>query len=153
MGREGGGLRSGTLSPALCAGFGAAAALAARELEAHARHADALWDRLLGALEVPHILNGATDRRWRGNLNISFPDVAGDRLMSAVLREVALSAGSACASQSGRPSHVLAALGLPDALARATLRIGWGKFTTAGEIDRAAAVINDAVRNATRRAT
>ena len=147
-GQEGGGLRSGTLSPALCAGFGTAAALAGAELAAHADHVAMLWDRLLAGLDVPHVVNGSEDRRWRGNLNVSFPGADGGRLMRAVLREVALSAGSACASASGRPSHVLAALGLPGAFARATLRIGWGKFTTAEEIDRAAAVISAAARGA-----
>lgn len=147
-GQEGNGLRPGTLAPALCAGFGEAARLAAYEIEAHAAHAGALWERMLGGLDVPYIVNGSTVHRWRGNLNVSFPGVAGDRLMSAVLREVALSAGSACASASGRPSHVLAALGVPDALARATLRIGWGKMTTADEVDRAAEVIDAAVRKA-----
>ena len=147
-GQEGDGLRSGTLAPALCAGFGKAAVLAAAEIDGHAHHVAALWDRMTGQLDMPCAINGSTEHRWRGNLNVSFPGASGDRLMSAVLREVALSAGSACASASGRPSHVLAALGLPDALARATLRIGWGMITTADEIDRAAAAINEAARRA-----
>ncbi len=147
-GQEGDGLRSGTLSPALCAGFGEAARLAAGEIDAHAAHVESMWTRMLAALDVPHVVNGSTEHRWRGNLNVSFPGVTGDRLMSAVLREVALSAGSACASATGRPSHVLAALGVPDSLARATLRIGWGMMTTADEIDRAAEAINAAARAA-----
>lgn len=147
-GQEGNGLRSGTLSPALCAGFGEAARLAAGEIAASVAHAGALWQRMLAGLSVPHAINGSPDDRWRGNLNVSFTGADGGRLMSAVLREVALSAGSACASASGRPSHVLAALGVPDALARATLRIGWGMMTTADEIDRAAAVISDAAHKA-----
>jgi cysteine desulfurase len=151
-GQEGRGLRSGTLSPALCAGFGKAAELAMEALPAQAAHVGTLWDRMLGGLDVEHAINGSTAARWRGNLNVSFPGTDGGRLMAAVLREVALSSGAACASASGKPSHVLAALDLPDALARATLRIGWGLPTTPEEIDRAAGVITTAAKAARRRA-
>ena len=145
-GQEGGGLRSGTLSPALCAGFGAAAKVAQGVMADDAAHAATLWDRMLGQLEVPVRINGSQSERWRGNLNVSFPGIDGARLLSDVLREVALSSGAACASAKGKPSHVLAALGLPEPLARATLRIGWGRYSTIDEIDRAAAAINRALR-------
>jgi cysteine desulfurase len=46
------------------------------------------------------------------------------------LRDIAFSAGSACASGSGRPSHVLRAIGLSDAEARASIRIGFGRYTS-----------------------
>jgi cysteine desulfurase len=145
-GQEGGGLRSGTLSPMLCAGLGAAADVAAENMGGDADHARRLWDRALAAIEVPHRVNGSVTERWHGNLNVAFPGVDGARLLSD-LRGVAVSSGAACASAKGRPSHVLAALGLPDALAKASLRIGWGRFTTAEEIDRAMAMINTAVRS------
>ena len=145
-GQEGGGLRSGTLSPALCAGFGAAAKVAQGVMADDAAHAATLWDRMLGQLEVPFQINGSQSERWRGNLNVSFPGIDGARLLSDVLREVALSSGAACASAKGKASHVLAALGLPEPLARATLRIGWGRYSTIDEIDRAAAAINRALR-------
>ncbi|MFC3713783.1 cysteine desulfurase family protein [Sphingoaurantiacus capsulatus] len=144
-GQEGGGLRSGTLAPMLCVGFGKAAEVAAARLDADAAHVRELWDRALAALDVPYSLNGSATARWHGNLNLCFPSVDGARLL-ADLRGLAVSAGAACASAKGKPSHVLAALGLPDALAKASLRIGWGRFTTADEIDRAMAMINDAVR-------
>lgn len=151
-GQEGRGLRSGTLAPALCAGFGKAAELAASSLEHQAAHVRALRDRLIRRLEPGYRINGSVEQRWAGNLNISFEGVDGGRLLAAVLRQVALSSGAACASASGKPSHVLAALGVPDALARATLRIGWGLPTTAEEIDRAADAINAAARAARRKA-
>jgi cysteine desulfurase len=144
-GQEGNGLRSGTLAPMLCVGLGKAAEIAAAQMAADRQHAEALWTRALAALEKPYRINGSTTARWRGNLNVSFPGVDGARLL-ADLRGLAVSAGAACASAKGKPSHVLAALGLPEALAKASLRIGWGRFTTADEIDRAMAMISAAVR-------
>lgn len=143
-GQEGDGLRSGTLSPALCAGFGAAAALASARMAKDAVHAATLWDRMVAGLP-PHRINGSTTQRWRGNLNVSFEGLDGARLLADVLRSVALSSGSACAAAKGKPSHVLAALGLSDHLARATLRMGWGRETSAADIDTAAAAIRGAV--------
>lgn len=144
-GQEGNGLRSGTLAPMLCVGLGTAAATAQARMVADSDHVEALWARALGELDVEHRINGSTSARWRGNLNVSFPGIDGARLL-ADLRGLAVSAGAACASAKGKPSHVLAALGLPDKLAKATLRIGWGRFTTADEIDRAMAMINVAVQ-------
>ena len=59
-------------------------------------------------------------------------------------RNIAFSAGSACASGSGRPSHVSRALGLTDAQAKSSIRLGFGRYTTAEEIDIAAKAINRA---------
>lgn len=137
--------RSGTLSPALCVGLGQAAAIADARMAADAAHARVLWDRLLGGLDAPFTINGLTDHRWFGTLNLSIAGVDGTRLIAAT-RALAISAGSACASASGRPSHVLAALGLDAATTRASLRIGWGRFTTTAEIDTAAAVLTAAAR-------
>lgn len=133
-------LRSGTQSPALCAGFAAAArrALSRRsENETRCRH---LMQLALGALAAaPHRINGPSPLgpdRWPGNLSVTFLRVDAGRLM-ARLPHLALSSGAACSSGSGRPSHVLAALGLPAAAARQTLRLGWtgdtdpGKFAAA----------------------
>lgn len=150
-GQEGGGARSGTLSPALCVGLGAAAAIARDRMARDAAHVRALWNRLLGRLEHPHAINGSTEARWFGTLNIGFPAVDGGRLLDAV-RGLAISAGSACASGSGRPSHVLAAMGLDDAAARASLRLGWGRFTTDAEIDAAAELLGAALAGLKRRA-
>ena len=139
--------RSGTVPVALAVGLGAAARIAATRMGTDAAHADALWDRALAALApVRHCINGAVAPRWRGNMNVHFPGIDGARLLSDVARHVSLSSGAACASAAGRDSHVLAALGLGRAEARASLRMGWGRFTTAHDIDRALAVIVAAVR-------
>jgi len=134
------GMRSGTLSPALCAGFGAAAKLAAERMEADAMHVSALWDRAASAF-ADWTINGSTAQRYKGNLNIRRDGVDAARLISEC-RSIAFSAGSACASGSGRPSHVLRALGLTDAQAKSSIRLGFGRYTTAEEIDMAADTIN-----------
>ena len=136
------GMRSGTLSPALCAGFGAAAKLAAERMEADAAHVAALWDRAVAAFS-DWTINGSTTERYKGNLNIRRDGVDAARLISEC-RQIAFSAGSACASGSGRPSHVLRAIGLSDAQAKSSIRLGYGRYTTAEDIDIAAGAINRA---------
>ena len=136
------GLRSGTLSPALIAGMGAAAALAAERREADATHVERLWSRAR-ELFAGWTLNGSAEQRWHGNLNIRRDGLDVARLMSDC-RDVMFSAGSACASGSGRPSHVLKAIGLTDAQAKNSIRLGFGRYTTLEEIEQAAAQINAA---------
>ncbi len=150
---EGGGQeapgRSGTLSPALCAGFGAAAQLMAARAREDADHVDGLWQAARGRLGCAWTLNGSAEQRYRGNLNVRRPGVDVARLMSDV-RGVAFSVGSACASGSGRPSHVLRVIGLSDAEARASIRLGFGRYTTQAELMHAIDQINDAAERQTR---
>ena len=141
-GGQEGGLRSGTLSPALCAGFGVAARLMRERADADRSHVEALWG-LARALFADWTLNGSEDCRYHGNINVRRDGIDGARLLSDC-RNVAFSLGSACASGSGRPSHVLRALGLPDGEARGSVRIGFGRYTTLAELGDAAAIINKA---------
>jgi cysteine desulfurase len=132
-GGQEGGLRSGTLSPALCAGFGAAAALAAERFDLDAAHVRALADIALERMPDDWMINGSTTHRYPGNLNIRLDGLDSARLISEV-RGVALSSGSACASGSGRSSHVLAAIGLTEPQARASLRLGFGRYTSKDDL-------------------
>jgi len=125
--------RSGTLSPALCAGFGAAAKVAAVRQEEDAAHVAQLHAAAVARLASSWQRNGSATRRYLGNLNIRRDGLDVARLMSD-LRDIAFSAGSACASGSGRSSHVLRALGLSDAQARSSIRIGFGRMTTEEEL-------------------
>lgn len=143
-GGQEGGLRSGTLSPALIAGMGAAAALAAELTEMDAAHVETLWARAR-ELFSEWTLNGSATQRWHGNLNIRRDGLDVARLMSDC-REVMFSAGSACASGSGRTSHVLKAIGLTDAQAKNSIRLGLGRYTTLAEIEQAAGIINAAAK-------
>ena len=128
--------RSGTLSPALCAGFGAAARLAAERHGIDTLHAQGLFDLASSRLGADWTVNGSVEHRYPGNLNIRRPGLDVARLMSD-LRDLSFSAGSACASGSGRPSHVLRAIGLSDAEARSSLRLGFGRYTTQDELTAA----------------
>lgn len=141
-GGQEGGLRSGTLSPALCVGFGEAARLLAERAEADRAHVERLWT-VARTLMVGWTLNGPLEARYRGNLNLRRDGLDSARLISEV-RQVAVSAGSACASGSGRPSHVLAALGLSERDARASIRLGFGRYTTEEELRAALALIKEA---------
>ncbi|MES3054776.1 cysteine desulfurase family protein [Sphingomonas faeni] len=125
--------RSGTLSPALCAGFGVAAHLMADRKDQDAAHIDRLWSLALDRLGPGWTINGSTDHRYHGNFNIRREGLDVNRLMSD-LRDIAFSAGSACASGSGRSSHVLRAIGLTEAQARASIRLGFGRYTTETEL-------------------
>lgn len=122
------GLRSGTLSPALCVGFGAAAKLAEERQHRDYDHVQKLWSAALHALGKGWIINGSSSHRYHGNLNIRRKGVDGARLI-ADLRDIAFSLGSACASGSGRSSHVLRALGLDYRESRSSLRLGFGRYT------------------------
>jgi len=138
------GLRSGTLNPALCAGFGAAAELAVERMEEDNAHARTLWDRALAHFDG-WTINGSTTLRNHANLNIRRDGLDVSRLMSDC-RDIMFSAGSACASGSGKSSHVLKAIGLSDAQAKNSIRLGFGRYTSLDEIERAAAQINAAAK-------
>jgi len=139
------GLRSGTLSPALCVGLGAAAKLASERFEQDRAHVEELWITAGSSLMTDWVINGSMTERYHGNLNVYWPGVDAARLIGD-LRDIAFSLGSACASGSGRPSHVLRALGLSDRDARSCIRLGFGRYTTAEEIIDAVNRIDAAAR-------
>jgi cysteine desulfurase len=143
------GFRSGTLPVPLVVGLGEAAELAMRERPAEAARLGALRDRLHAGIvarleEVQVRLNGHPTERLPGNLNLSFAGVDGEALMMQ-MRDVAVSSGAACTTANPEPSHVLRAMGLSEDLARASLRFGLGRFTTAEEIDFAIDAVAAAV--------
>ncbi|WP_270936974.1 cysteine desulfurase family protein [Falsiroseomonas oryzae] len=145
------GLRSGTLPAPLIVGLGEACRIAAGEAPLDAGRIAGQRDRFLAALraEVPGLdLNAAGAPRVAGNLSLAFPGgVTAQEIMQAA-PAVCVSTGSACSSAEVEPSHVLKALGLPEARARATLRIGIGRFTSPAEVDLAAAALGAAWRRA-----
>lgn len=137
------GLRSGTLPAPLIVGFGAAARLAAAEMEMESQRIAGLRARLFALLEraIPGLrLNGSWERRVSGNLNLTFPGVSAERLMAAS-PELCVSTGSACSSAAIEPSYVLSAMGLSADEAARTLRIGIGRFTSTADIEFAAAAL------------
>lgn len=139
------GIRSGTLSPALCVGLGRAAKLCAERRQEDMAHITKLAETA-HSLFGDWTVNGSLDQRYAGNLNIRRDGLDVARLMSDV-RGVAFSAGSACASGSGRPSHVLSALGLEPAQIKSSIRLGFGRYNSIEEVEQAAALINQAAEN------
>ena len=131
-GGQEGGLRSGTLSPALCAGFGAAAALAKSRIDTDFQHLSGLA-ALARSILSRWTLNGSDTARWPGNLNLRLEGLNFPRLQSDC-REIAMSAGSACGSGTGAPSRVLSAIGLDPREARNAIRLGFGRYTTRDEV-------------------
>ncbi len=142
------GLRSGTLSPALCAGLGTACKIAKQDMAKDHDHIHNLAKRMkseiLGSLDGVH-LNGSEKQRYPGNLNLIFDGVKGDALIKR-LRNIAFSAGSACSTGRAEPSHVLTAIGLDKAQIEGSIRIGIGRMTMDQEINYAADHIIDAVK-------
>jgi cysteine desulfurase len=140
------GLRSGTLPAPLIVGLGEACRLAGSEMAAEAERVAGLRGGLLDRLRegVPGIrVNGSVQARIAGNLNLTFPRAKASDLMAA-LPDLCVSTGSACSSAAVEPSYVLRAMGVSDAEAERTLRIGIGRFTSAADIDYAAASLSAA---------
>jgi cysteine desulfurase len=140
------GLRSGTLPAPLIVGLGEACRLAGLEMAAEAERVAGLRGGLLDRLRdgVPGIrVNGSVQARIPGNLNLTFPRATASDLLTA-LPDLCVSTGSACSSAAVEPSYVLRAMGLSDAEAERTLRIGIGRFTSAADIDYAAASLSAA---------
>lgn len=140
------GMRSGTLSPALCVGFGKASELAQVEMKRDSEHIKKLYNKLLTGLQkIPHVyVNGSLESRYHGNLNISFEYIEGESLIMGI-KTCAVSSGSACTSESLEPSYVLRALGVDDELAHTSIRFGIGRFTTEEEIDYLLHIMTKAV--------
>ncbi len=132
-------MRSGTVSPALATGFGAAARLAAERMEQDAAHVARLWDVATEML-AGWTINGSVEQRYRGNLNVRREGVNAIRLLSDC-RDVAFSLGSACGSGSGKTSHVLRAMGLDERATHASIRLGFGRYTTEAELRAALGLI------------
>ncbi|KAJ4714652.1 Cysteine desulfurase [Melia azedarach] len=133
------GIRSGTLPAPLIVGFGAACEVAKKEMAYDHKRITALQDRLLNGIKKKIdgvVINGSVERRYAGNLNLSFAYVEGESLLMG-LKEVAVSSGSACTSASLEPSYVLRALGVDEDMAHTSIRFGIGRFTTEAEVDRA----------------
>lgn len=142
------GLRSGTLCTPQIVGFGEAVRLAILDQDQEMERLGRLRDRLQNHLStLPNIhLNGHPTQRLPNNLNISIEGVKGTTLLSQLQPHIALSSGSACSAANPAPPHVIKALGRSDELARATLRFGLGRSTTAAEIDQVGKIVTDVVR-------
>ena len=143
------GFRPGTENVAGIVGLGKAAELARVSLAEDATRISALRDKLEQGLlaRVPDArANAAGAPRTPNTSNITFSGIEGEALIIALdLKGLACSTGAACSSGAVEPSHVLTAIGLPAAEARASIRFSLGRHTTAAEIDAALEIVPAAV--------
>ncbi|MBE2187410.1 MAG: cysteine desulfurase [Rhodothermales bacterium] len=142
------GRRSGTLNVPGIVGFGAAARLAANRLDDEAARLAAMLDAMERRLvdETGATVNGAGAPRLPNTLNLAFPGVSAERLLSRLSGRLALATGSACSSASKQPSYVLTAMGVSPDVARSSVRISLGAPTTNDDAETATALLVDAVR-------
>jgi cysteine desulfurase len=141
------GLRAGTVATHQVVGMGLALELAAAAREAESARLALLRERLWQGLAALGGVwrNGDAQHSVPQLLNVSFDGVEGESLLAAVRAHLAVSTGSACTSALQEPSYVLRALGRDDTLSESSLRFGLGRFTRAGDIDTAVAVVAQAV--------
>lgn len=131
--------RAGTENLAGIVGFGKAAELAKENFDAHVKHSSQMRDYLKYRIlsEIPDtFVNGTMDGRHPGNLNVTFEYIEGESILLLLNQfGISVSTGSACSSKSLEPSHVLAALGVPDEMIHGTVRFTVGDMTTKEDID------------------
>jgi cysteine desulfurase len=131
------GRRAGTLNVPGIVGLGAACEIARQEFESEAQRLTELrrfLQKELSQLEGV-TFNGDLEVRLPGNLSVTFADAPSSELYP-YLQNIAISTGSACASEGAKPSHVLTAIGLTEQQARCTFRLGLGRSTTLEQCQR-----------------
>lgn len=144
------GRRAGTENVLLAAGLGTACELAQHELGEERERLAGLRDRLAVSLRTgceDMVEHGHPEDRLPNTLSVAFPGHDAGGLVGILADDLAASAGSACHSGATMISYVLQAMGVEPALARATIRLSVGRFTTEEEVDRAVELILEAIRS------
>lgn len=133
------GLRAGTYNAPSIIAFGKAAELAQKNLPDYMEHTKKLRDRLCEKLSarIPNIrINGNMENGLPNTADISFPGAEGEAILLHMdLRGIRASTGSACASGSLEPSHVIVATGAGPELAHGSIRFSFGKYSTVEDVD------------------
>jgi cysteine desulfurase len=139
--------RAGTENVAGIVGFGRAAEIARAELARERVLFASLRERLQGLLlAIPGARVNGAEPRVPNTTNVSFEGADAEGVLMALdLAGIAVSTGAACAAGAPEPSHVLVAMGLPEARVQTSLRFSLGRSTTEGAVDRAAAAVREAV--------
>ena len=138
------GLRAGTENVLLAVGLGIACGLAQHEGAVEKERLAGLRGRLATALRIgceDLVEHGHPDHRLPNTLSVAFPGHDASGLLDSLADDLAVSAGSACHSGATMISYVLQAMGVEAEIARATVRLSVGRFTTDEEVDRAAELI------------
>jgi cysteine desulfurase len=147
-------VRSGTFDAAAAAGFAVAVEYAVTQQQEHAQSLITLRDALMAGIAeaVPDaIINGDRSERLPGNVHVSFPGCEGDALLMLLdAAGIDCSTGSACTAGVPEPSHVLLAMGVPESVARSSLRFSLGRTSTREDVARIVAALPAAVSRAQR---
>ena len=130
-----GNMRSGTLNVPGIVGFGKAAEIAQKEMDTENERFNR-WSKMIldSFLDKGALINGSRENRLAHNVSVCFPGIEGKAIINSVSKQVAISAGSACTTQTVEPSHVILALGFGEERAHSTIRAGLGRFNTEDEI-------------------
>ena len=142
-------IRPGTLPVPLIVGLGEASKIASEKMTSDFNYISKLKNLLFNKIkkDIPDvIINGDFNKRIPGNLNLSFPCIEGQSIVTS-LSKVAASSDSACSSSIPKPSHVLLDIGLNKQLIQSSIRIGIGRFNTEDEMLIAAENIIKTVKN------
>ena len=144
-------IRPGTLPIPLIVGLGKASEISRKTMSNESEYILELRNLLIDKIKekIPDIIiNGDLEKRLSGNLNISFPSLKGQSIVTS-LNKIAVSSGSACTSSIPKPSHVLLNIGLNKKNIQSSIRIGIGRFNTKKDILVAADNITEVVKNKT----
>ena len=144
-------IRPGTLPIPLIVGLGKASEISRKTMSNESEYILELRNLLIDKIKekIPDIIiNGDLEKRLSGNLNISFPSLKGQSIVTS-LNKIAVSSGSACTSSIPKPSHVLLNIGLNKKNIQSSIRIGIGRFNTKKDILVAADNIIEVVKNKT----
>ena len=142
------GKRAGTENTILAIGLGTASRVAMERLQGDVLHAEALRDRLETLLFQnldPLVLNGHPRERLPNTLNVSVPGIEGAKILEGIPSMMA-STGAACHDRSVKLSHVLSAMGVSPEVGMGALRFSVGRTNTMEQIERAARLIIERVR-------
>lgn len=142
------GWRAGTENVPSIVALGKACQIARRDHDDVFVHLKTMRDRLHRGIQKqvkPLRLNGHPEQRLPNTVSLAFKGVQANHLLDAIGHQVAASPGAACHSEGDQISHVLAAMRVPDAWAKGTIRFSVGRMTTADEVDQAVAVIAQAL--------
>ena len=143
------GYRSGTLPVPLIVGFSKAFEICQSSRNEELEKLKVLRDRLYSGIKKKHtdvILNGSFKRRLTNNLNLCFPGIDAESIITK-LKTIACSTASACSGMHLKPSHVIRALGRNSEQAFSSIRFSLGRFNTKREIDFSIAEINKTIDN------
>lgn len=143
------GIRSGTENVVAIAGFAAAVEISQSMLEEKNKKLTALREYFeLRLKQIPGVvIHSEAVKRLPNTSYFSFPGIDGETLLMQLdVNNIAVASGSACASKSARPSHVLLAMGVEDLQARSAIRVSLGLENTRQEIDHLMNVLGQQYR-------